>query len=105
MAAGTIRRGRAREGSRLNLGSSALGSQGSADLVQKLEQLPVRVQERRFVVVNAFLAAELLDDRLRTPHIQSRHAREEVMLDLVVERAVPEVGQRMADYVACRQRL
>jgi len=35
-------------------------------------------------------AAELLDDRLRAPHVQSRHTGEEVMLDLVVERAIPE---------------
>src|SRR5712692_4354836 len=100
MAAGTIRRGRAREGSRLNLRPRALGSQRGPNLVQKLEQLPVRLEERGLVVIDAALAAELLNDRLRTPHVQSRHAGEQVMLDLVVERAVPEVGQGMTANVA-----
>src|SRR6266850_3273847 len=46
MAAGTIRRGRAREGSRLNLGSGSFGPERGPDLVQETEHLPVRLQER-----------------------------------------------------------
>ena len=57
------------------------------------------------MVRDAPLLAKLLDDRLRAAHVQPGHAREEVMLDLVVERAIPEIGERMTPDVARGQHL
>src|SRR6266566_3253623 len=88
-----------------NLYPDSLGAKRRADVVQEAEQLPIGLEERRLVVRDPMLLAELPDDRLRATHVQARHAGEQVMLDLVVERAVPEIGQRMAADVARGQNL
>src|SRR6185312_15743406 len=63
--------------------------QGRAQRVEIAQDLPVRAGHRRLVVGDAALPAEGAHDRLRRPQLVARQRREEVMLDLVVQPAIP----------------
>jgi len=62
--------------------------------------LAIRREEAGGVVRNAQPLAEVFDDGLRLAELIARHGREQVMLDLVVEAAVPEVGDPVPEDVA-----
>ena len=80
-------------------------SQRLAHLVQELKDLGDRSENSTFRVVDTVFLAEDHNDWLSFPHFVPRHAREQVVLDLVVKPAIPEVGNRIPDDVAACQNL
>lgn len=75
-------------------------SQGSAHLVQILDDLPVGLQEAGFVVSNGMFLAEGFDDVLRFFQFVPGNGWEQMMLDLVVQAAIPEISDRMSFDIA-----
>ena len=73
--------------------SYTLCAQWSADLVQALKDFPVGLKHARLVIGNRALLAEGFDEKLRFSQSVPGHSREEVMLDLVVQTAIPEIGE------------
>ena len=70
--------------------------------MQVLEDLFVGLEHARLVVADTVVPAEAPDDRLCFSQLVAGQPREEVVFDLVVEAAVPEVGDRVSDDVATR---
>src|SRR5215204_6729159 len=77
-------------------------AQRSADRVEVLQDLFVGLEHAGLVVGDTVLPAEALDDRLRFFELVAGQPREQVVFDLVVEAAVPEVGYGVGDNVATR---
>src|SRR5215217_6260189 len=70
-----------------------------------LQDLFVGLKHAGLVVGDGVLLAESPDDRLRLPQLVAGQPREQVVFDLVVETAVPEVGDRVGYDVAAGQYL
>ncbi len=70
-----------------------------------LQDLSVGLEHAGLVVGDGVIPAELPDDRLRFSQLVAGQPREQVVFDLVVEAAVPEVRDRMGQDVAARQDL
>ncbi len=66
------------------------------DLVEVTQTLAVGLDRADLHVVDAALGAEVAHDRLDLPQVGPGHAREQVVLDLVVEAAQHEVDDRRA---------
>src|SRR5262245_58997576 len=73
--------------------------------MEKLEDLDVGLQRAALSVGYRSLLAERPDDRLRFLQVVPRHAGEEMVFDLVVQSAVPEVGQRVSLDISTGQNL
>ncbi len=58
-----------------------------------LQEFPVGLQQPGLVIGDGMRLAERFDDRLRFSQFVARDLREQVMLDLVVQSTVPEVGK------------
>jgi hypothetical protein len=58
-----------------------------------LQEFPVGLQHPSLVVGDEMRVTERFDDRLRFSQFVARDLREQVMLDLVVQTTVPEVGK------------
>ena len=65
----------------------------------------IRAEGATLGVGDGALLTECFHDRLSLPQLVPRHAREQVMLNLVIEPAIPEVGNRIPNDVAARQNL
>src|SRR5207244_5618174 len=76
-----------------------------AHLIQKLEDLYVRLQRATFSIRYRTLFAERSDDDLSPLQVVPRHAREQMVFDLVVQPAVPEVRQGVSLDIATGQHL
>ena len=77
-------------------------SQRCADLVEVLQDLFVGLEHAGLVVRDGVIPAEAPDDRLRFFELVTGQPREEMVFDLVVEAAVPEVGYGVGYDVATR---
>src|SRR2546422_3011748 len=75
-------------------------SERRAHLMQEFEDLAVGPVDRRFVVRNTQIGAVRAHDFVRLADVTARHRREEVVLDLVVQASVEEVGHGVRAYVA-----
>ena len=73
--------------------------------MQVLEDLSVGLEHTGLVVGDGVLPAEAPDDTLRLWQLVAGQPREQMVFDLVVETAVPEVGDRVAYDVATGQYL
>ena len=73
--------------------------------MEMLQDLSVGPKCARLMVGNIVIPAEALDDRLRHFEPVAGQPREEVVLDLIVEAPVPEVGDRVGQNVAAGQHL
>jgi hypothetical protein len=80
--------------------SGFLLAQRSTDPVKVLQDFPVRSKHAGLVIGDGMGLAEGFDDFLRFSQFVPGHVREQVMLDLVVESAVPEVGKRVGFHVS-----
>src|SRR5918994_1153187 len=80
-------------------------AQRCADRMEVLQDLSVGLEHARLVVGDGVLPAEAPDYRLRFSQLVAGQPREEVVFDLVVEAAVPEVGDRVGCDVAAGQYL
>ena len=58
-----------------------------------LQEFPVGLQQPSLIIGDGTRVAERFDDRLRFSQFVARDLREQVMLDLVVQTTVPEVGK------------
>ena len=67
-----------------------------------LQDLFVGLEHAGLVVGDGVIPAEASDDRLRFSQLVAGQPREQVVFDLVVEAAVPEVGNRVGCDVATR---
>lgn len=85
--------------------ASGGGDQGPADLVQAVENLSIGAPDRRFVVVEPMFDAVGANNLLRFDQLIAGHGGKKMVLDLVIEPAVPEVDDRMGAHVARRQHL
>ena len=61
--------------------------------MQAVQDFPVGFQHTRLVIGDGVLLAEGFDDLLRFSQSVPGHGWEEVMLDLVVQTAIPEIGE------------
>ena len=73
--------------------------------MQILQDFPVRLEKASLAIRDRMRAAELFSDFLGLSQSVARHAREEVMLDLIIQPARPKVEKRMAFDVAGGQHL
>src|SRR5437764_13774347 len=80
-------------------------AQWFAHLVQEREDLAVRLKHAGLMIRDVVLLAIRANDALRLWQITTWHRREEVVLDLVVETAVPLVGDETGADVARGQHL
>jgi len=58
-----------------------------------LQEFPVGLQQPSLVIGDEMRVTERFDDRLRFSQFVAWDLREQVMLDLVVQTTVPEVGK------------
>ena len=58
-----------------------------------LQEFPVGLQQSSLIIGDGTRVAERFDRRLRSSQFVARDLREQVMLDLVVQTTVPEVGK------------
>src|SRR5215211_1449153 len=71
--------------------------------MQVLEDLPVGLEHAGLVVGDGMISTESFDDRLRFSQLVAGQPWKQVVFDLVVQAAIPEVGDRMGDDVpACQ---
>src|SRR5215212_1588427 len=70
-----------------------LFAQWGTYLMKVLQEFPVGLQQSSLVIGDGTRVAERFDDRLRFSQFVARDLREQVMLDLVVQTTVPEVGK------------
>src|SRR5262245_54930174 len=73
--------------------------------MEELQDLDVGLQRATLSIGYGTLLAERSHDSLRPLQLVPRHAGEQVVLDLVVQSAVPEVGERVSLNVATGQDL
>src|ERR1700683_127599 len=71
-----------------------------ADSIQVTESLRVGTHQTGLAVGQPFLAAELADQSLRPAQARSRHRREQVVLNLVVQAAEGKVGEPASANIA-----
>ena len=70
-----------------------LFAQWGTHLMKVLQEFPVGLQQSSLIIGDGTRLAERFDDRLRFSQFVARDLREQVMLDLVVQTTVPEVGK------------
>ena len=68
--------------------------------MQILDDLPVGLHEAGLVVSNGMFLAEGFDDVLRFFQFVPGNSWEQVMFDLVVQTAIPEISNRMGFDIA-----
>ena len=73
--------------------------------MQMLQDLPVGLEYSSLVVREGVFSTEILDNRLRFSQLVPGQSWKQVMFDLVVEAAIPEVGDRMSADVPAGQYL
>lgn len=74
-------------------------------MIQVGQDFAVRAEDAGLIIRDAMRFAELANDRLGGAQAVARNGGEEVMLNLVVETAVPEVGDRVRFDIASRDYL
>jgi hypothetical protein len=80
-------------------------AQEVTDPVKVFQDVQVGPQETDLTVVDRVGLTEGLYDRPRSVQLVPRHAREQMVLDLIVEPAKPEIDQTVARYIAGRNHL
>lgn len=75
-------------------------AQRSADVMQIAEDLSEGSGDTCLMIRDATRFAESPHERLRLSELVARHGREQVMFDLIVQAAIPEIGQRMGVDIA-----
>lgn len=73
--------------------------------MQKLQDFAEGLEHAGLIVGDFVFTAIGFDDPLRFFQIVARHVGEEMMLDLVVEATIPEIGEEATTYVARGQNL
>src|SRR5258706_5409507 len=68
--------------------------------MQITQNLPIGLKHSRLVIGNGVLLAVCSDDLLRFSQFVPGHGREQVVLYLVIQRAIPEVSQGMGPDIA-----
>ena len=73
--------------------------------MQVVQNFLIRLQPTCLMIGARTCLAEGLDDALCFTQIVTRHTREKVMLDLIIQSSVPEIGERMGFHITCRLHL
>ena len=75
-------------------------TQRGAYLVEILNNLPIGLQEASFMIRDGMFLAEGFDDALGFFQFVPGNSWKQVMFDLVVQAAIPEIGDRMSFDIA-----
>ena len=81
-------------------GSRFSSPQRSTHLVQMLEDFSIGLKEACLVVRDIMLLAKGFDDVLCCSQLVPGNSREQMVLDLVIQPAIPEIGERMRSDIA-----
>lgn len=73
--------------------------------MQVVENFSIRLQPARLMIGERTCLAKGLDDALCFTQVVARHTGEKVMLDLIIQSSVPEIGEGVGFHIACRLHL